>query len=54
MTYSRSVISLGTLITSTNKTHRHDITEILLNKSGVKHHKPNNQNCLKLYQSLNI
>jgi hypothetical protein len=30
----------GTPVSSTNKTDRHDTTEILL-KSGVKHHKTN-------------
>jgi len=32
--------SLGTPASSTNKTDRHDITEILF-ESGVKHHNPN-------------
>jgi hypothetical protein len=32
--------SLGTPVPSTNKTDRHDITEILL-KSGIKHHTSN-------------
>jgi hypothetical protein len=31
--------SLGTLVSFTNKTDRHDITEIML--KGVKHHNPN-------------
>jgi hypothetical protein len=31
--------SPGTPVSSTNKTDRHDITEIV--ESGVKHHKPN-------------
>jgi hypothetical protein len=30
--------SLATLVSSTNKTDRHDIAEILL-KVGLKHHK---------------
>ena len=34
--------SSGTLVSSTNKTDRHDITEILL--SGVKCHNPSTQN----------
>ena len=32
----------GTPVSSTNKTDRHDITEIFL-KNVVKHHKPNHQ-----------
>jgi hypothetical protein len=32
--------SPGTLVSSTNKTDRHDITEILL-KVALKHHNPN-------------
>ena len=33
--------SPGTLVSCTNKTDHHDITEILLNvHCGVKHHKP--------------
>jgi hypothetical protein len=32
--------SPGTPVSSTNKTDRHDITEIFV-ESGVKHHKPN-------------
>jgi hypothetical protein len=31
--------SLGTPASSTTKTGRHDITEILLSESGVKHQK---------------
>jgi len=30
--------NLGTQVSSTNRTDRHDITEIV--ESGVKHHKP--------------
>jgi hypothetical protein len=30
-----------TPVSSTNKTDCHDITEILLIESGIKHHKPN-------------
>jgi hypothetical protein len=41
--------SPGTSVSSTNKTDRHDITEILL-KGGIKHHKPShlklNDNCI--------
>jgi hypothetical protein len=33
--------SPGTPVSSTNKTDRHDITEILLKQSGVKHHNHN-------------
>ena len=32
---------LGTLVSSTNKTDHHDITEILIVLSGIKHHNPN-------------
>ena len=32
--------SPGTAVSSTNKTDRHDITEILLKVSGINHHKP--------------
>ena len=32
--------SLGTLVSSTNKTDRHDIPEIFF-ESGIKHHNPN-------------
>ena len=35
--------SLGTPTSSTTKTGRHDITEILLSESGVKHQKSINQ-----------
>jgi hypothetical protein len=34
--------SSDTPVSTTNKTERHDITEILL-KSGVKHRSPNNE-----------
>jgi hypothetical protein len=33
--------SLDTPVSSTNKTDRHDITEILLIESAVKYHNPN-------------
>jgi hypothetical protein len=35
--------SAGTLVSSTNKTDHHNITEILL-KSGIKNHKPKQTN----------
>jgi hypothetical protein len=39
-TYINKWFSPGPPVSSTNKTDRHDITEILL-KSGVKHHQTN-------------
>jgi hypothetical protein len=41
--------SLGTLVSSTNKTKSQDITEILL--SGVKHPKPSKDNDYKTFYS---
>ena len=38
--FDRSVVSPGTLVSSSNKTDHHNITEILL-KVVLKHHNPN-------------
>jgi hypothetical protein len=35
-----NLFSHGTLVSTTNKTDRHDIIEIFV-ESGIKHHNPN-------------
>ena len=41
-------------VSSTNKTDRHDITEIVFCESGVKHNKTNKPTISQLYRSVSF